>query len=86
MLLGRAFHKVAAATTNELSPVFTCVRTTSVERPLPSESGTEMMTPLPVPIHSRLQEVNRDVIRTNEKPSLPVPANQHQTNCCHLFK
>ena len=28
MLLGRAFHKVAAATTNELSPAFTCVRTT----------------------------------------------------------
>ena len=28
MLLGRAFHKVAAATTNELSPTFTCVCTT----------------------------------------------------------
>ena len=28
MLLGRAFHKVAATTTNELSPAFTCVRTT----------------------------------------------------------
>ena len=28
MLLGRAFHNVAAATTNELSPAFTCVRTT----------------------------------------------------------
>ena len=27
MLLGRAFHNVAAATTNELSPAFTCVRT-----------------------------------------------------------
>ena len=24
MLLGRAFHKVTAATTNELSPAFTC--------------------------------------------------------------
>ena len=28
MLLGRAFHKVSAATTNELSPAFSCVRTT----------------------------------------------------------
>ena len=28
MLLGRAFHKVAAATTNELFPAFTIVRTT----------------------------------------------------------
>ena len=28
MLLGRAFRKVAAATTTELSPAFTCVRTT----------------------------------------------------------
>ena len=26
MLLGRAFHKVAAASINELSPAFTCVR------------------------------------------------------------
>ena len=28
MLLSRAFHKVVAATTNEISPAFTCVRTT----------------------------------------------------------
>ena len=28
MLFSRAFRKVAAATTNELSPAFTCVRTT----------------------------------------------------------
>ena len=28
MLLGRAFHKVSAATTNELSPAFSFVRTT----------------------------------------------------------
>jgi hypothetical protein len=32
-----------------------------------------MMTPLPVPIHSRLQAANSDVTRTNENPSLPVP-------------
>ena len=38
-----------------------------------SESGTEIMTPLPVPIQSRLQETNRDVILTNENPSFPVP-------------
>ena len=28
MLLGRVIHTVAAATTNELSPAFTCVRET----------------------------------------------------------
>ena len=32
-----------------------------------------MITPLPVPIHSRLQEISMAVIRTNENPSLPVP-------------
>lgn len=34
----------------------------------------EMMTPFPVPTHSRLQDTIRAVILTNEKPSLPVPA------------
>lgn len=38
-----------------------------------SDRGTEMITPLPVPIHSRLQEISMAVIRTNENPSLPVP-------------
>ena len=36
--------------------------------------GTLMMTPLPVPSHSRLQETCSAVMRTKEKPSLPVPA------------
>ena len=31
------------------------------------------MTPLPVPTQSRLHAIMSDVIRTNEKPSLPVP-------------
>jgi hypothetical protein len=35
--------------------------------------GTEIITPFPVPIHSRLEETNKAVILTNEKPSLPVP-------------
>ena len=35
--------------------------------------GTLMMTPLPVPSHSRLQLTCRAVIRTKEKPSFPVP-------------
>ena len=35
--------------------------------------GTEIITPFPVPIHRRLEETNKAVIRTNEKPSLPVP-------------
>ena len=36
--------------------------------------GTEMTTPFPVPIQSRLDEMSSAVMRTNEKPSLPVPA------------
>ena len=40
------------------------------------ERGTEMMTPLPVPSHSLLQETSRDVIRTKEKPSFPVPGSE----------
>ena len=36
-------------------------------------NGTEMMTPFPVPIHKRFDETNKAVIRTKEKPSLPVP-------------
>ncbi len=43
-----------------------------------SERGTEMMTPFPVPIHSLLTETRRAVIRTNENPSFPVPANERQ--------
>ena len=35
--------------------------------------GTLMMTPLPVPSQSLLQLTCRAVIRTKEKPSLPVP-------------
>jgi len=40
---------------------------------LPSDNGMEMMTPFPVPTHSRLQETIRAVILTKEKPSFPVP-------------
>lgn len=40
---------------------------------LPSVKGTDMITPFPVPIHSLLQDTNSEVIRTNEKPNLPVP-------------
>ena len=35
--------------------------------------GTLMMTPLPVPSQSLLQETCSAVMRTKEKPSLPVP-------------
>ena len=38
-----------------------------------SDRGTDIITPFPVPIQSLLQEIIKDVIRTNEKPSLPVP-------------
>lgn len=41
---------------------------------IPSDSGMEMMTPFPVPTHSRLQDTTRAVILTKENPSLPVPA------------
>ena len=37
-----------------------------------------MMTPFPVPIQSRLHEMSSDVMRTNEKPSFPVPAKTDQ--------
>lgn len=39
-----------------------------------------MMTPLPVPIHRRLEEMRRAVIRTNEKPTLPVPRNKYHNH------
>ena len=40
---------------------------------LHSVSGIEMMTPLPVPTHSRLQAIISAVMRTKENPSFPVP-------------
>ena len=42
-----------------------------------SDSGTEIMTPFPVPIHKRLTETRRAVMRTNENPSFPVPTKEH---------
>lgn len=50
---------------------------------LPSDSGMEMMTPFPVPTHSRPQDTIRAVILTKEKPSLPVPATHTQNT--YLF-
>lgn len=41
-----------------------------------SESGTQMMTPFPVPIQSLLQAAINEVMRTKENPSLPVPSNK----------
>lgn len=38
-----------------------------------SLNGTEIITPLPVPIHNLFDEINNAVIRTNENPSFPVP-------------
>jgi len=39
-----------------------------------SNSGIDKITPLPVPIHKRLDAINRQLIRTKEKPRLPAPA------------
>lgn len=39
-----------------------------------SVSGTDITTPLPVPIHNRLHETSSAVIRANEKPNFPVPS------------
>lgn len=36
------------------------------------------MTPLPVPIHKRLQDINIAVILTNENPSFPVPGKMNR--------
>lgn len=44
-----------------------------------SERGTDMTTPLPVPIHNLLQDINIAVILTKEKPSFPVPKIQPRT-------
>lgn len=41
-----------------------------------SVSGMEMTTPLPVPTQRRLPAISRAVMRTKEKPSLPVPGGQ----------
>lgn len=38
-----------------------------------SVNGIEMTTPLPVPTQSRFPAMSRAVMRTKEKPSLPVP-------------
>lgn len=38
-----------------------------------SFKGTDIITPLLVPIHSRFDEINRHVILTKENPNLPVP-------------
>lgn len=40
---------------------------------LPSVRGIDIITPLPVPTHRRLLAIIREVMRTKEKPSLPVP-------------
>ncbi len=51
---------------------------------LQSDKGMEMMTPFPVPTHSRLQEIIRAVILTKEKPSFPVPVKDTR-KCIQLF-
>uniref|UniRef100_A0A8D9BFZ0 Uncharacterized protein n=1 Tax=Cacopsylla melanoneura TaxID=428564 RepID=A0A8D9BFZ0_9HEMI len=41
---------------------------------LDSLRGTEMITPFPVPIQRREEEMRSAVMRTKEKPSFPVPS------------
>lgn len=48
-----------------------------------SVSGMEMMTPFPVPTHRRFPPIRRAVMRTKEKPSLPVPANAQESTRSH---
>ena len=48
--------------------------------------GTEIITPFPVPIHRRLEETNKAVIRTNEKPSLPVPEIAREKNANYFCR
>lgn len=41
-----------------------------------------MMTPLPVPIQSRFDEIRRAVMRMREKPNFPVPVKKiYLSNC-----
>ena len=44
--------------------------------------GTLMITPFPVPSQSRVQDTRSAVIRTKEKPSLPVP--EKRKKCCDI--
>lgn len=44
-----------------------------------SVSGMEMITPFPVPTQRRFPPIRSAVIRTKEKPSLPVPVNYNQS-------
>lgn len=41
-----------------------------------------MTTPFPVPTHRRLPAMSRAVIRTKEKPSLPVPGWDRKRGQC----
>ena len=50
--------------------------TTADLEPEFSDKGTDIMTPLPVPIHSRWRLIIIEVMRTKEKPSFPVPDHQ----------
>ena len=50
-----------------------------------SDNGTEMMTPLPVPIHNRLHDTSNEVIRTKENPNLPVPEKMKHYNLRNLL-
>jgi len=48
-----------------------------------SKSGTDRITPLPVPIHRRFDATNRQLIRTKENPRLPVPT--RTVHLMHVF-
>lgn len=51
-----------------------------------SVSGMEMTTPLPVPTQRRLPAMSRAVMRTKEKPSLPVPGGKGEVGQCCLLR
>lgn len=55
------------------SLVLSNFRKMSDKHHLLSVKGIEMTTPFPVPTQRRLPAMSRAVIRTNEKPSFPVP-------------
>lgn len=53
-------------------------RTASLTTESLSFNGTDIITPLLVPIHKRFDDISKLLIRTNEKPTFPVPETEER--------
>ncbi len=68
------FLRASAIASDDLDP----------EAPGGRFSGTEMMTPFPVPIHRRKLDTRREVMRTKLNPSFPLPVQRKKTYLKHV--